>query len=94
LQMVDDRDHRLTARGHWQVDNLGIDARQLNTTRQVLARVDVDWTQRRPHLAGALPALLMHRFLELGWVTYGPGRCLRVAPDYEQRLDAWLTESR
>ena len=94
LQMVDDRDHRLTPRGHRLVGNLGIDARQLNMTRRVFARVCVDWTQRRPHLAGALPALLMHRFLELGWVTHGPGRCLRVTPDYEQRLDAWLTESR
>ncbi len=33
LQMVDDRDHRLTPRGHRLVGNLGIDARQLNMTR-------------------------------------------------------------
>lgn len=29
----------------------------------------VDWTERRPHLAGALPAALLTRFLELGWLA-------------------------
>jgi DNA-binding transcriptional ArsR family regulator len=93
LRMVDHRDHRLTPRGHILVDALGIDARQLNTTRRVFARSCVDWTQRRPHLAGALPALLTRRFLELGWLTRGTGRSLRVAADYDERLDAWLANS-
>jgi DNA-binding transcriptional ArsR family regulator len=93
LRMVDDRDHQLTPRGRLLVENLGIDARQLNTTRRVFARICVDWTQRRPHLAGALPAALTRRFLELGWVAPGTGRSLRVGRDYDQRLDAWLSES-
>jgi DNA-binding transcriptional ArsR family regulator len=93
LRMLDDRDHLLTPRGHLLVESLGIDVRQLNTTRRVFARTCVDWTQRRPHLAGALPALLTRRFLELGWVTRGTGRSLRVARDYDRRLDAWLSES-
>src|ERR1700755_956766 len=49
LRMVDDRDHRLTPHGRTLVENLGVDAPQLNTTRRVFARVCVDWTQRRPH---------------------------------------------
>jgi len=93
LRMVDHRDHRLTPRGHILVGTLGTDARQLNTTRRVFARICVDWTQRRPHLAGALPALLTRRFLELGWLTRGTGRSLRVAADYDERLDAWLASS-
>jgi DNA-binding transcriptional ArsR family regulator len=93
LRMADDRDHRLTPRGQSLVGRLGIDAGQLNTKRRVFARVCVDWTQRRPHLAGALPALLTHRFLELGWLSQGSGRSLRVAPDYDQHLDAWLSDS-
>jgi DNA-binding transcriptional ArsR family regulator len=91
LRMIDDRDHRLTPRGHNLVDGLGIDAAQWNTKRRVFARVCVDWTQRRPHLAGALPALLTRRLLELGWVSRGTGRSLRVAPDYDQRLNSWLS---
>ena len=93
LRMIDDRDHRLTSHGHTLMDLLGIDAAQPNTKRRVFARVCVDWTQRRPHLAGALPALLTRRFLELGWVSQATGRSLRVAPDYDDRLEAWLANS-
>jgi hypothetical protein len=91
LQMIDDRDHELTPRGHELMDSLGIDARQLNTSRRVFARVCVDWTQRRPHLAGALAARVTRRFLDLGWVARGSGRSLRVARDYDDRLHAWLS---
>jgi hypothetical protein len=91
LQMIDDRDHELTPRGQELMQSLGIDARQLNTTRRVFARVCVDWTQRRPHLAGALAAGMTRRFLDLGWVAHGSGRSLRVARDYDDRLDAWLS---
>ncbi|MFL6082234.1 MAG: ArsR/SmtB family transcription factor [Mycobacterium sp.] len=93
VRMVDDRDHRLTERGRLLLDKLGIDAGELNTTRRVFARTCVDWTQRRPHLAGALPALLTRCFLDLGWVARASGRSLRVAHDYDQRLGAWLSES-
>jgi hypothetical protein len=72
---------------------LGIDAAQPNTKRRVVARDCVDWTQRRPHLAGALAALLTRRFLELGWISRGTGRSLRVARDYDDRVDAWLASS-
>jgi DNA-binding transcriptional ArsR family regulator len=90
LRMVDDRDHRLTPRGRRLLDDLRIDVQQLDSTRRVFARVCVDWTQRRPHLAGALPALLTRRFLELGWLAHGTGRSLRVARDYDRHLDVWL----
>jgi DNA-binding transcriptional ArsR family regulator len=93
LRMVDDRDHRLTSDGRRLLGDLGIDLRELDTTRRVFARICVDWTQRRPHLAGALPSALTHRFLELGWVKRGAGRSLRVSADYDHRLDTWLSES-
>lgn len=34
----------------------------------MLARDCLDWTERKPHLAGALPAALLTRFLEVGWL--------------------------
>ncbi|OZM82317.1 helix-turn-helix transcriptional regulator [Pseudonocardia sp. MH-G8] len=90
LRMVDDRDHELTPVGRRLVADLGVGPRDLERVRRVFARVCVDWTQRRPHLAGALPAALTHRLLELGWLARGVGRSLRVVPDYDRRLDAWL----
>lgn len=92
LAMVDDRDHQLTPRGGRLLKDLGIDSRELTNTRRVFARICVDWTQRRPHLAGALPAALTRRFLDLGWLARGTGRGLRVASDYDERLDGWLSD--
>lgn len=88
--MVDDRDHELTPRGRRLLQDLGIDPDEHSSTRRVFARSCVDWTQRRPHLAGALPAALTLRFLDLGWLKRGTGRSLRVAREYDDRLDAWL----
>jgi hypothetical protein len=73
------------------VTAVGVDPRALDRTRRVFARTCVDWTQRRPHLAGALPAALTDRLIELGWLTRAAGRGLRAAPDYDRRLDDWLS---
>lgn len=37
--------------------------------RRSLARGCVDWTARRPHLAGALGAALAHQMFQDGWIT-------------------------
>lgn len=87
VRQLDERDYSLTSRGRALLHALGIDPERLEASRRMLARSCLDWTQRRPHLAGALPAALTVRFLELGWLTRGQGRGLRVADDYDQRLD-------
>ncbi|MGW5360807.1 ArsR/SmtB family transcription factor [Actinopolymorpha pittospori] len=87
---ADERDHQLTASGLELLANLRIEGGALTSSRRVFARTCVDWTHRRPHLAGALPAALTNRFLELRWLRRGAGRELRVASDYDQRLDEWF----
>ena len=62
------RDFRLTDRGLRFLEELGLDAEPLLRSRRMLARDCLDWTERKPHLAGALPAALLARFLELGWL--------------------------
>jgi DNA-binding transcriptional ArsR family regulator len=89
---VDDRDHRLTPAGRRLVAVVGVDLPELDNTRRIFARVCVDWTQRRPHLSGALPAALTQRFLEMGWLARASGRGLHVASDYDRRLDHWLSQ--
>lgn len=92
VRQVNDRDHVLTSRGRALLLALNIDAGCLEASRRILARSCIDWTQRRPHLAGALPAALTARFLELGWLSRGQGRGLRITQDYDQRLANWLRE--
>lgn len=94
LVMTNDRDHQLTDVGRSLVRDLGVSVADLEKTRRRnFARVCVDWTQRRPHLAGALPAVLTGRLLELGWLARASGRGLRVARDYDRHLDTWLPSS-
>jgi DNA-binding transcriptional ArsR family regulator len=90
LVMTDGRDHELTPRGERLLSELGVDPAELRSSRRMLARSCLDWTDRRPHLAGVLPAAITSRLLELGWFRRGSGRCLRAVPDYEHRLALWL----
>ena len=90
LRAVDERDHALTAGGAERLRALGVDPDELAGGRRVLARSCIDWTQRRPHLAGALPAALTARFIELGWLARGRGRDLRVGEGYDAELRRWL----
>lgn len=57
------------------LDGAGADSRQTSrqTSRRPLCRTCLDWSERRPHLAGRLGAGLFERLLALGWLTRLPG---------------------
>ncbi|MBT2415610.1 winged helix-turn-helix transcriptional regulator [Streptomyces sp. ISL-12] len=49
------------------------------TGRRPLARACLDWTERRPHLAGVAGAALCRHALDAGWcVRIGSGRAVKV----------------
>jgi hypothetical protein len=59
--------------------DLGVDPEALAGERRAFCRRCQDWTERRPHLAGAVGAALAGRAFDLGWVARLPGtRALRV----------------
>jgi DNA-binding transcriptional ArsR family regulator len=61
------------------VDELGVDVAGARAGRRQFARACLDWTERDFHIAGALGAELLRRFLTLGWLERTPGsRALRV----------------
>ena len=47
---------------------LGIDIEELKKTKRVFAKACLDWTERVPHIGGALGAALLSAYLERGWV--------------------------
>jgi DNA-binding transcriptional ArsR family regulator len=47
----------------------GLDPAQGGSSRRVFCRPCLDWSERRPHLAGRVGALLCARFFELGWIA-------------------------
>jgi DNA-binding transcriptional ArsR family regulator len=69
------------------VERLGVDVAAARSGRRAFARACLDWTERRPHLAGALGAALADSVLERGWARRRPGdRGLLVTPQGEAGL--------
>lgn len=48
--------------------NLGIDIESVARQRRHLAPQCIDWSERLPHVAGAVGAAVASRLLELGWI--------------------------
>jgi len=72
-------DLELTRRGLGRLVSLGVDVEGPRRSRRAFARLCLDWSERRYHLAGALGAALTKRLFELDWIERaGPGRAVRV----------------
>lgn len=62
----------LTYAGERQLENFGIDVAEVRRKRRHFARTCIDWSERRPHLAGALGAAIANRIFELDWARREP----------------------
>lgn len=66
---------------------LGIDVDAVAGSRRSFARACLDWSERRPHLAGSLGAAVADVFFARKWIRRLPGgRAVAVTPDGR----AWL----
>jgi DNA-binding transcriptional ArsR family regulator len=71
----------LTDPGERRLRELGVDLTAARAARRSFARQCIDWTERQPHLAGALGAALAERLFALGWIERRPGvRALVLTP--------------
>jgi DNA-binding transcriptional ArsR family regulator len=60
-------EYSLTDTGEHQLTAMGIDVAELRAARRRLAFGCLDWSERRPHLGGALGAALLAMMLERRW---------------------------
>jgi DNA-binding transcriptional ArsR family regulator len=65
----DDGAYDLTANGAKAIQSLGIDVDSVRALRRRFACSCLDWSERRPHLAGALGAALLNLALKRKWVV-------------------------
>jgi DNA-binding transcriptional ArsR family regulator len=66
-----------TGLGWFESVGIGLDRRG----KRPLARACLDWTERRPHLAGLAGAALCRHAFDAGWcVRIGSGRAVKVTP--------------
>ncbi|MFE0101036.1 ArsR/SmtB family transcription factor [Streptomyces sp. NPDC059009] len=79
--VADDAGLAVTPAGtDWLAEALGY--QRPARSRRPLVRSCLDWTERRPHLAGVLGAALCATALERSWVRrVGSGRAVRVTPE-------------
>jgi DNA-binding transcriptional ArsR family regulator len=75
----------LTAAGERRLESLGIAVEGLRLQRRAFTRPCLDWTERRPHLAGSVGAALAEHAMAQRWVARVPGtRALRVTDQGRQ----------
>jgi DNA-binding transcriptional ArsR family regulator len=82
-----DADYALgTAAPAW-FGQFGVELEELRRLPRPLLRVCSDWTERRPHLAGALGAAVCSGVLGAGWVSRRPGsRALALTSHGQEAL--------
>ena len=85
-------DLEVTEQGVARLSSWGVDLRALHARRRRFACTCLDWSERRPHLGGALGAALLERFTSNGWVerTSRP-RVLRITPLGQHEFDTFAT---
>jgi DNA-binding transcriptional ArsR family regulator len=73
--------YRVTSQGERLMTRFGIDLAAVRRQRRNFAPACLDWSERKPHLAGALGAALAGRCFELGFVARRRGtRAIRITP--------------
>lgn len=81
--------YRVTRRGTAALTSFGINIDAIRTSRRRFAGPCLDWTQRRPHLGGALAAAITAQLFERAWIERGPRpRSVRVTPSGREGLAA------
>jgi DNA-binding transcriptional ArsR family regulator len=79
-----------TPQGAARFAAVGLDPAALTADRRTLCRLCLDWSERRPHLAGALGSALLRHTLDQGWLRRDQGRLLRLSPVGKAGLDGFI----
>lgn len=80
-------DFLISKRGVKWFDTLDIPIQELQQGKRVLARKCIDWSERRPHLAGAVGAAFANRLFDLKWLQRTKNsRIVSVTPLGQQKI--------
>src|SRR5437867_12772444 len=67
--VLDDEAAEITTAGARSFTAFGVGLPAARSTRRRVCRLCLDWTERRPHIAGRLGAALTRRYFDLGWMA-------------------------
>jgi len=81
LLVLGDEAGEVTAAGAEFLSTLGVDLAAAHERRRMFCRPCLDWTERRPHIGGAVGAALANRCFELKWIERRrDSRALTITP--------------
>ena len=66
--VLDDEAAEITTAGTRFLTEFGIELPTRRSSRRHFCRLCLDWTERRPHIAGAVGAAITKRYFDLGWM--------------------------
>ena len=82
LILVSDDGGVMTRQGQRVLAAFGVDLSAAQRSRRAFCRPCLDWSEQRPHLAGAIGAALARRCFDLDWVRRLPDtRAVAITPD-------------
>jgi DNA-binding transcriptional ArsR family regulator len=91
LQPATNNGYGLTAEGVSSLTSLGIDVAAARSSRRRFAFPCLDWSERRPHIGGALGAALLKMALQRHWLTKDlDSRAVRVSRRGAQEMKRLL----
>ncbi|MFH5776637.1 ArsR/SmtB family transcription factor [Paracoccus sp. NGMCC 1.201697] len=81
----------VTEQGWHRLAVIGLRRDDLPRSNRPPCRACLDWSERRPHLAGSVGKMILQQVLDLGWAKRLPGsRVLRFSAEGERRFLDWL----
>src|SRR5579884_1661628 len=81
--------YELTSRGAAELASCGVDVEAARKLRRRFAYACLDWSERRPHIGGALGAAVLDLALKKTWVQREPGdRALAITMHGRRELQA------
>ena len=87
LPIVGDGTYQLSVEGEKAMTGLGVDVATARAQRRLFACSCLDWSMRRPHLAGALGAAVLQAVISRKWVSQDlDSRALTVTPKGRKEL--------
>ena len=77
----------VTQRGREWFEELGVEVAGADGANSKVARQCIDWTERRPHVAGAVGVAMYRRFVAMKWIVPAKNtRAVRVTLDGKREL--------
>jgi len=67
-----EKEYDVTKKGIKFFADFGVDAEEIRAKRRFFAKACLDWSERKPHLSGALGAEFLCRLIELDWLRKIP----------------------